>query len=269
MINPRQITLLMVVLALWSSVSSSQIGRLNSKAILVRSPDTDNKCTKGDQTEAVSVGNDSVTILRGDRFQIITHRNGILNAEVIDTCKASTYFENGLFLLRANEYVGWEGEYDALLAVKGDSIQSDQIGSVARVRLNQIYRASACEALKGQIPPTDTIIAESGPLLIPPKSSRLYLFVPTEHYDIKDYRGNGEKAIASLGLLFEIRDEGLTLLISEKDLENIYSISDIDSDGIWEMLVLSGNWGGGTYDLRFFDGTRFTTDKLELYDWSH
>lgn len=242
---------------------------LRSRSILVRSPDTDESCTKNEQSKAVSVGNENVSIQIGDRFQIITHKSGVMNAKVIDKCKPSTYFQEGLFVLRANDYIDWEGDYDALFAIKGDAIQPDQVGSASGIRLNRLFRASVFDALKGRVPPTDTIVVESGTLLSPPNSTRLYLFVSIEHFNIENYRGAGDKAIASKGLLFEIRGSELPLLIAESGLESIFSISDVDNDGIWELLVHSGGWGGGTYELRFFDGSKFTKSKLQLYEWSH
>jgi hypothetical protein len=217
---------------------------------------------------AVSVGSDSVSIRAGDDFQIITHANGCLRAKVMDKCKPSFWFSEGLFLFRASDYIDWSGEFDALLAIKGNAIQSDQVGSIARIHPNALHRAAILKALKGRIPSNDTVRAEHAVIISPPNSTRLFLFVPAEHYDRK-YESVPDDAIVTEGLLFEFRDQQLSLLISETGLERVYSISDLDNDGIWEILLESGDWAGGTYQLRFLDGDHFRKEKIDLYDWSH
>ena len=249
----------------WSQTNES----LKSRAILLRSPDSDKGCTQNDKTKAVSWGNENVVTEVGGHFQIVTHRSGILSSTLIDTCTPARNSARGMLLFRARDYLDWEGSYDALLAVKGQSIQSDQAGSVSWIHLNLHHRTAVFSALKGRVPASDTTIMGEGTIISPPNSTRLYLFVSVEHYDLRNYEGAGDKAIASLGLLFEIRDEELSLRVAENYLTAVYSVSDIDDDGLLELLIHSGGWGGGTYEVRYFDGSQFTKDKLELYEWSH
>jgi hypothetical protein len=249
----------------WSQTNEA----LKSSVILLRSPDSDEDCTENDKTKAVSWGNENVVTRIGDHFQIVTHRSGVMSSTLVDTCKPERASSRGMLLFRARDYLDWEGSYDALLAVKGQRLQSDQAGSVSWIRLNPLHRTAVISALKGRIPESDTTIMGAGTIISPPHSTRLYLFVSVEHYDLQQYMGAGDKAIASMGLLFEILEKDLPLLTSERSLTNVYSISDIDNDGIWELLTQSGDWGGGTYQLRFFNGSRFLIETLELYEWSH
>lgn len=260
----------LVPLVLFFCTSWSQADKeLKSKCILLRAPEFNKDCTKGDQSKSVSVGNANVSFEIGDRFQIITHRSGVRNAKVTDNCTPSISFEASEFLFTSMDYVGWDGEYDALLGIRGDNIQSDQVGSVAGIRLNHLYRATVFDALKGYVPSTDTILAEYATLISPPNSFRLFLFVPIEHFDPRIILTAGDKAISYKGIIFEIRGQGILSIMVENTLQTVYSISDADDDGVWEILVHCGDWGGGSYELRFFDGNHFQKEKLQLYEWSH
>jgi len=271
MISSKSLSLAAISVFVFASVCLPQTDqRLLSKIVFIRSPDTDKDCTDNNRTMAVSVGNDSVSIRAGDDFQIITHANGILSARVMDKCKPSFWFSKGLFLFRAEDYIDWSGEFDALLAVKGNALESNQAGSIARIHPNAVHRASILKALKGRISPNDTVRAEHAMIVSPPNSTRLFLFVPAEHYDRK-YESVPDDAIVTEGLLFELQGSQISLVISETGFLDVYTISDLDNDGVWEMLVQvqADTWASGRYELRYLEGDHFRKERIDLYDWSH
>ena len=94
-----------------------------------------------------------------------------------------------------------------------------------------------------------------------------FLLVSVDRYVEKNLRLAGDQAIYPTGFVFSLENGNPRLLFAENYLSKILSISDLDSDGIYEVAVYSGGWGDGSYVVRLFDGTTFLKDHIVLYHW--
>ncbi len=55
--------------------------------------------------------------------------------------------------------------------------------------------------------------------------------------------------------------------MAEDGLTDRYAITDVDGDGVYEVLIHTGAYGGGQYEMRLLDGRRFTSPTRVLYRW--
>ena len=215
------------------------------------------------------------TIKEGDTFSIITKSSAIVTGTVnkfINPCPSEMNTDAaacGELLLEKNIVWG-KGYYDdavssSLLAVKGKALSNNNVGSFEPLQKNAVkqYEPAMKKYMKGY-----TYSFGEAVRIVPPHSRKTYDFISLDYFKSEEYATLGDKAIEHTSFLFAVDNKKATLLLHDNALQRIIALTDVNGDGIDEVLVfVSSDIYEGTYEMRLFDGTKFIGESRELYTW--
>jgi len=185
---------------------------------------------------------------------------------VLDTCDDFDQQEISFGLLRANSSLGWTSEIDALVGLRAAKINPLRVGTVSLLS-DEVLKSKCLAAIRPMIPDSEHFDLKTQFKFTAPGGKRQFLLVSVDRYVEKNLALAGDKAIYPTGFVFSLEDGTPRLLFAENYLSRIFSISDLDNDGVYEVAVYSGDWGDGSYVVRLFDGTAFLKDCIVLYHW--
>jgi hypothetical protein len=231
-------------------------GKLEGQAVVIIRPDTDTKSLK-----------------KGDPFYIVTHSSGTVRGiltRLLPPCKPSLSIDRVSYgLLRMEGKVDWDSSYDSLLAVKAKRVLSDQVGSVKTLKEDDPEKEAYLNWIRPNIPENRDFEIDKVIRIITPgfkSCPKTYYFILIYHFIVK-----GERIIRepeNRSFLFLKGRETPLLLRQDEFLSRILGITDLDKDGVYEVLVhhtVSEN--EGAYEMRLFDGKTFSEPQKILYQW--
>lgn len=248
--------------------------RLFDQFFLVRPAEWFGKCEGKLAEEAILIigpGTKLTDIKAGDEFFIIKHSSGIVKGiltRIAPSCAPSLGVDNlPMGLLKTEDEIDWGSSYDALIAIKGKALVPLQVGSVKHIKgdpENKTY----IDQIRSNIPITNKFNVEDIVRVTPPLSDRRYAFASVRYYNPKEYEIAGDNASKTAGFLFSIENKRQRLIIKINDLTRIFSITDLDKNGIYEVAGHnSEGCCGGSYEVRLFDGEKFYGARKMLYRW--
>ena len=246
---------------------------LFENVFLVRPPEWRNCDPKVDAEAILIIRRDSDinSINDGDEFFIINHEGKIVKSiltRIIKDCEFSFNLHGvPLGFLQASEAIKWETEFDALLAIKDRRPSPNEIGSVTFKEKESVSK-DFLDYIKQKIPPKEEFSVVKFASIFPPGSKTTYALARVTHFDPVNYETAGDKALASMGFLFSIGRKGRSLLLEGRDIPSILNITDLNQDGIFEVLAILGGMYSASYEMLLFDEEKFSDAKKTLYQWA-
>jgi len=243
---------------------------LLDRLFLVRRPDFIENCFGTPKADAVIVFR-SKTPDSTISIQVLTRSGTVVSASVaetlvLDTCEEFEYQSVSYGLLHAQAPLGWNSEIDALIGVQAATINPQRVGTVSP--LSEAAMKSKClSVISLAIPDSEHCDIKTQMQFNAPGGKPQFLLVSVDRYVEKNVLLAGDKAVYPTGFVFTVENGNPRLLFAENYLSRVFSISDLDNDGIYEVAVYSGGWGEGSYEVRLFDGKVFLKDKRVLYHW--
>lgn len=287
MIN--KLSLLVVISAIIAIIyipANAQDLTIGEKVYLVRHPEFVKGCAPKTNANAVLIF-DKQKINRKDRVSIVSHTQGAIDATITNILsRCEPFFEDDqgdLALLYTAKKIDWLSDIDALLAVKDTKSSEGNIGIVRQYSLGKKEPLFLNE-IKKYIPNSDQLAIDNiREIILPgtksvidnirgiifPGTRRKHIFIAISHFNVSEYEKAGDQALHQKGFIFSFKEGTPQLLLKEDYLTNVFTVSKLLSDSSYEILIHSGGYGGGTYELRFFDGDKFMQNKIVLYEWMH
>ena len=258
--------------------SENQLACLLDSFFLVRPPGffqlSRKEISKNTAAIIFSVEN-AGNIKTGDNFIVITKSSEIVKGtlnKIINPCPSPMNTDDAVCgeLLLGKEIDWSKNSYDdastaSLLAIKGKTLSQDVVGSIKPLSTDAIktygpilnkytkdYNYSYTEAVR----------------ILPPHSNVEYDFISLSYFNTIEYKTAGDKAIKYTSFLFRKDINKNILLLHDNKLQMILAVTDVNNDGIYEVLVYtSPDIYEGTYEVRLFNGTKFVGNSRELYSW--
>ncbi|MEK6551908.1 MAG: hypothetical protein AABZ54_00470 [Bacteroidota bacterium] len=238
-----------------------------ANAFLVRDPYFVDSCGAKTDANAVLIIREQKIFEKTDIVYIITHSQGIIEATVtriLNGCEP--FVEEDLALLYAPKKIEWLPGIDALIAIKGKKLSEGKIGIVKQYTLGEKERLFLIE-IKKYLPKDDHVAIDNVLKFVLPDTKNEYIFIGISHFDPATYKNAGDKVLKNKGFIFSIKQGIPVLVLEEDDLTNIFTVSKLANNRVYEILVHSSTVYQGSYELRFFDGQKFLKDKIFLYQW--
>jgi len=206
------------------------------------------------------------TLRIGDPFFIVKNESKIAEATLIKFFSSYRYGPVGL--LRLKEKIDWAmpGNGDALAFAKKKPAP-DTIGSVTY--LDEKSQKKHLSWIEPYIPKHyGNIRIVNVARVIPPRSPEEYILINAEYYETKekyesDQNNDWKTEYQSIGFLFHQKAKKMVLLEKVDGLSNIDGITDINRDGIYEVLVFTDSTGS---EMRLFDGKALSESKRFMGD---
>ena len=219
-------------------------------------------CKEPARPDAIAILKPNYHFMKREEISIISNASGILKGTVIYTIK-QCIDDIPVGALEMDEPLEWRGLDRARLGIRGKKPSPDRIGSV-KPHSDILKETKINKFIRSQIPLNEQLNIQNISIVLPPSSSKKYIFVHVSHFDPKIYKKAGDNAVTDIGFLF-IDDTERTMVLKEQGLTKIYNITDLDKDGIFELLIFKGG-RGGTYEIWLFNGKEFTGEKKILYE---
>lgn len=203
----------------------------------------------------------------GTQFQILTRFGQLVKGSIIKTLKRDdcdygflTEDDISFGLLRVKEKVDWKkDEADGLVALESRLIQNKRVGKV--LEINDGDLKSQCLAIIQPIfRDTTKVRLKRALLIVTPDSEGKFFFISVDTIASFDFE-------EPIGFLFSVNNDRPVLVLTESFLSNIFTISDLDNDGVFEILLYVSRISSGSFEVRLFDKNKFTDKKRILYRW--
>lgn len=217
----------------------------------------------------ISQGTPDGAIKVADVFSIIAENSDIVHGtieRVITTCEEAGMGIDKLSygMLSLDKILTWPHAYTAYLAVKGASLRPGMVGSVKNLPrdLAEIYRDKIDEVL----PDDEEFFVDEVNRLSLPGIGQEFDFISGSHHNNEEFKKSMDRADKSASFLFIKNGE---LLLRDDGIEGIIAITALNTKGIYAVLVRGGGRQAyeGTYEIRLFDGKKFSESKKVLYRW--
>lgn len=198
----------------------------------------------------------------GDHFYIVTESSDIVEGvltDIISPCGDSFNYENRpLGILRLEKNIEWESSYPASVGIRNLRPSPSMVGQVEK-GADDPY--PGIYTLMMDKTSASGLSLDVHKIFQMPSSSRV--FVQT----LANYDALGNDVFQYMGFLFVMEHDTPVLLESGDHFSDILAITDIDENGVAEVLLRSYGDYEGTYDIRLFDGKRLSEVKKVLYRW--
>lgn len=249
----------------------AQDSSIGGNVYLVRHPTFVEACApKTDANAVLIMGQQKIN--RKDTVSIVSHSQGVIDATVTGILgRCEPFFEDDqgdLALLYTTKKIDWLSDIDALLAIEGVKSPEGKIGIVRKYSLGKKEPLFLNE-IKKFIPKSDHCAIDNSLEIIIPNAKNKYIFIAASHFNPSEYERAGDKSLSTKGFIFLLKEDIPKLLLTEDYLTNVFTVSKFLSNNAYEILIHSGSYGGGSYELRFFDGEKFMNNKIVLYEWMH
>ncbi|MFA6469476.1 MAG: hypothetical protein WCW35_11305 [Bacteroidota bacterium] len=244
--------------------------KFSDEFVLVRHPKFVENCNNVTQTNGVLIfPSRNPQLNSGAQYTIVTHMGECVSALVKnilldDSCLLYSGLDISFGLFDAKKVLSWDNDIDAMVAVKSSSINGCKTGKVSTFyRKNTL--TESLSLIKSFIPDSEEVEVSRSLSIITP-DNREYYFLGINQYAKSNQYQAGDAAMLPIGFLFYLDHGKPQLLHREKYLTNIFTISDLNDDDEYEILVYCGSYAGGNYELRTFDGKTILKKKY-LYGW--
>lgn len=238
---------------------------------LVRPPDFLGSCSEITKEEAVLIipplaNADEIKL--GDKFTVITSASAVVEVTfkgLVESCDALFNVDEVRFgILRLAKKIDWTASHDALLSIKKTRISPTMVGSIKQ--LSQERKKEFTALIKQYMSAEPRFEVVNVLQLRLPAFGKECFYIDVDHTDWKEYATLGDKASRTTGFYFSKKEDGWRLLM-KGDVPVVRSITDLNMNGIAEVLVHGGGSYEGLYDVRLFDCDKFGRVGKILYRW--
>jgi len=241
--------------------------------VLVRPPDYAGGCFDSVNASALLIFTAATPpMMIGTQYQIITNSGQPIAGSLVELVPADSC--GGPFTemtsavsfgaLHVTTTLDWKYSLGAMIAIPTKVRKPNNIGTV-----NQYDDAALLKACKAIIKPLvpDSVHFDfaSTRLITTPDTHKHFIFIGVERYPGKERRLADDKDIEYTGFVFSLARRKARLLIKEDGLENIFTISDLNGNGEYELGFSSGGSLSIGYGVRIFDGKQFKGACRFLY----
>lgn len=223
---------------------------------------------KGDHALAIiPPETDQRSINLGDEFFVITTNSVVVRGtvkKILETCGYDG--DISCALLHLNKKVKFSNASDSLLGVRGKYPSADMLGTLKKISKDYANRYS--ESIKKHLSSNETFYIDEAINISLPNSKIKYDFLSIVHHNQERFKTEGDKADEWTSFLFITGGKKPNLLIKNKKISSIIGIADLDKNGIYEVLLTYNNTPYEvSYEIRLFDGKKFSETKKVLYYW--
>jgi len=230
------------------------------------SPETDYECEeelkklKADAMVPIDSGTNPVTIRVGDPFFLVKNGSKIVKGTLIKFFSSCEFGRVGL--LRLKEKIIWttRGNWD-VLAFAQKKPSPDVMGSVTHLKIDEKLAIQYLSIIDPHMPKHYGDVSLSAVKIFPPRSSDEYLFVAATFYKTKEVYGD-DRSYKFSGFLFRHGIKEMVFMEQIPGLISINGITDLDRDGIYEVLVLvHPDNKNPEAQMRLFNGNALSESK--------
>ena len=194
----------------------------------------------------------------GSEFLVLTHDGDLIPAVVkktllTDSCLFYEDLDMSFGLLDAKEELGWNRDVDAMIAIVSSFKHSNSTGKVLSLSDTSL-RSQCLSMIRASLPDSEQYTVTRSLSIVAPDKNLQYFFLGVNHYTKSNLRLAGDQALFPTGFLFHLNHGKPQLILTENYLSNIFTVSDLDNDGEYEFSIYSGGFGGGSYEIRIFNG---------------
>lgn len=232
---------------------------LFEKFFLVGSPDFDYDCREKIErlkADAIVLITSSTTRI-GDPFFIISAESNIIKGTLFKFFSSCDYGRIGL--LRFKEKTDWPLRRSEGLAF-AQKPSPDIVGSITRIDSKSARQYFSL--IEPHMPKYYGDVSVGAYRVVPPGSHEEYLLIDTNYYETEGHKADDDASFA--GFLFGQGAKGMDLLAYVPGLAHVYNITDIDRDGIYEVMVLARPEPANLdtqIQIRLFDGKTLSESK--------
>ena len=155
---------------------------------------------------------------------------------------------------------------ESLLGVRGKYLSANAVGYLKKLPKN--YAKKYLESIRKHLPANEEFYADEVISISLPNPKRTYDFISVIHHNIEEFKTAGDKADRWTSFLFIGSNKESKLLTKIEKLSSIIGITDLNGDGIYEVLITYNDSAYEvSYEIRLFDGKRISGTKRVLYYW--
>jgi hypothetical protein len=200
-------------------------------------------------------------------FFVLPRPSGLTKGQLVEVISGCEEHEESNAtpegVLQLEREILWDD--DPVLAVKGQQPTPRQVGSVTPIT-DRAERKPYLDVIRGHLPREHEFYVRQAVRVAVPGSEASYIFVGAAHFKPEQER-EGEKSYRTTGFLFLPDARTPRVLVQEPGLGLVLGLTDLDGDGIAEVLVHDGEGLAGQYNIRLFDGKTLSEPKISLYEW--
>ena len=244
---------------------------LLKRFLLVSSPECHFECDFELEEQIQKLSTDAIvsidseiadTIRVGDPFFIVNDGSKIVEGRLIKFLSSYEFGRVGLLQLKEKIVDDF-----SLLAFAQKKPSPDILGSVTY--LDEQSERQYLSLIEPHMPKYyGDLLSINAVRFVPPKSPEEYLLVSVQFFETEeDFKNDEIKSSNTSGFLFRRGDKGMVLLEQVSGLEGISNITDLDRDGIYEVLVTIGFGLSATLEMRLFDGKFLSESKRVMAEW--
>lgn len=214
----------------------------------------------------------------GDPFYLVKNADApaLIKAKLVRLL--SPCYENPIGLLETSEEIVWQPYQESdwnrstlFLAIKGAAPPLERIGSVKKAQTMIVADLPPVDLaywnqMKPHIPEGRRLHLFEETVISPPNSKETYVEIGIGHSDPRNDEMGGDEGVFTR-FLFVREAAGPRLLLQGEEVPKVLAISDLDGDGLYEVLVDAVADNYGSYEIRLFDGKGFSEPKRVLYKW--
>ncbi len=256
--------------------------QLLDRFFLVRPSDFVGRCRKLSLREAIvifRVGSHRKALTSGDEFFVVNSPSrllrGVLTA-IVQECPPALLSDSVVLgLLTLDSPIQWRDSFDSTLGIRAPKPLPAQIGSVVPLT-DKRERERYLKLVRARIPQKEEI---NGPdfwgdpqmavRITLPRSRKEYVFMTVAHFEPGVYQQAGDKALQWTGFLFVASQMLPVLIWQEPGVDRVISVTDLNDDGIYQILTRESGYPSAEYELRLFDGKTLTKPLKTLYQFIH
>lgn len=243
---------------------------------LVISMDDSDEYKDGDFWIILNHEQADIEALKGQQFTIVTQQGKLLEVTLTgghptDLVSNLARYPVGKLKLadKGNNYEFPSRSH--LLAIQNEKPEARLVGRVADVDESETLYKMIKEKIKGDLPeemqlylPTLQRIRASG-------AGVNFLFVGAEYFDPEEYRKAGDHALHRTCYLYKLKagKPAAPIKMSDDLISEVYSVTDLNGDGVWELMVGTNTGFDGTYEIRLLNQERLSASRAKLYEWGH
>jgi len=201
---------------------------------------------------------DPGTVRVGDPFFIVKNESRIVTGTLIEFFSSCEFGRVGLLRLKEKDWAIPENN-GGTLAFAHTKPALDVLGSVKH--LDEKSARQYLSMIEPKIPKYYGDVHISAVRFVPPRSHEKYLLVSSYFFETKEDYNDAIKSSNRSGFLFRLEGKEMVLLEQVSGLADITGITDLDSDGVYEVLVLIGSGCCSTLEMRLFDGKVLSKSK--------
>ena len=216
----------------------------------------------------------AIEALEGEQFTIVTPGGKLFSAELTGSHPTDLVSNLAQYPVGKLKLKGKVNSYPPrthMLAIRNEKPEAKLVGRVADVEKSESLYKMKRAKIKDELPEEMQVSLPILQRIYAPGPEVNFLFTGVEYFDPEEYRKAGDHALQRTDYLFKLVSGKPTARIKMSDnlVSKVYSVTDLNKDGIWELLVGTNTGFGGTYEIRLLNDEQLSVSRSKLYEWGH